>query len=128
MKIQVRLLVAAVMVLACSGCVPYYYNDPYYQPYGYYPLQGASRVLRAGALCWLWLLSWLLSAPPRQVVICDRNVDRSMRIALTGICLHATQCRYCPRGTFRIESRLPASLDRYARSVPSHPLFFERLC
>lgn len=37
MKTQVRLLVAAVLVLACSGCVPYYYNDPYYQPYGYYP-------------------------------------------------------------------------------------------
>ena len=37
MKTQVRLLVAAVLVLACSGCVPYYYNDPYYHPYGYYP-------------------------------------------------------------------------------------------
>jgi len=37
MKTQVRLLVAVVLVLACSGCVPYYYNDPYYQPYGYYP-------------------------------------------------------------------------------------------
>ena len=37
MKTQVRLLVAAVLILACSGCVPYYYNDPYYQPYGYYP-------------------------------------------------------------------------------------------
>lgn len=37
MKTHVRLLAAAVLALACSGCVPYYYNDPYYSPYGYYP-------------------------------------------------------------------------------------------
>ena len=32
---KVRLLVAAILILLCSGCVaPYYYGDPYY-PYGY---------------------------------------------------------------------------------------------
>ena len=51
------------------------------------PIQSASRVLRAGALCWLWLLPWLLSALPRQVVIYGSNVSQSLRIALTGACL-----------------------------------------
>jgi hypothetical protein len=34
---KVHLFIAAVLVLICSGCVPYYYNDPYYHPYGYGP-------------------------------------------------------------------------------------------
>jgi hypothetical protein len=34
---KAHLFVLAVLVLVCSGCVPYYYNDPYYQSYGYGP-------------------------------------------------------------------------------------------
>jgi hypothetical protein len=34
---KAHFFIAAVLVLVCSGCVPYYYNDPYYQPYGYGP-------------------------------------------------------------------------------------------
>ena len=35
---KLRRLIAANWLLVCSGCVayyPYYYNDPYYYPYGY---------------------------------------------------------------------------------------------
>lgn len=32
---KLRLFVVAVLMLICSGCVPYYYSDPYY--YNYYP-------------------------------------------------------------------------------------------
>ena len=33
---KLSLFVAAALILACSGCVPYYYGDPYYYHQGYY--------------------------------------------------------------------------------------------
>ena len=48
------------------------------------PAQSAG-VLRSGTLCRLWLLPWLLSALPRQVVICSCDVDLQALIALIGV-------------------------------------------
>jgi len=45
---KLRLLIAAILVWACSGCVPYYYNDPYYNPYGYAPYRAPAVYVNPG--------------------------------------------------------------------------------